>query len=107
MPPQPDIEKTTSIGSFGANLERYYLQLQTMCVSFDEKTKSIFFILALHQKYIEVDWFVDHLDNIPDADPLPEELTLTELILRTKDIHSFQNFSTAIINRYECPTKDN
>jgi hypothetical protein len=27
MPTPPDIEKATSIGSFGANLERYYLQL--------------------------------------------------------------------------------
>jgi hypothetical protein len=40
MPTPPDIEKATSIGSSGANLERYYIQLQTMGASFDDKTKS-------------------------------------------------------------------
>jgi hypothetical protein len=107
MPTPPDIEKATSIRSFGANLERYYLQLQTMGVSFDDKTKSHFFLSALQQKYIEVDRFADCLDNVPDADPLPDELTLTELILWIKDIHSFHNSSTAIINRYVRPTNDN
>jgi hypothetical protein len=43
IPTPPDIYKATSIGSFGANLERYYLQLQTMGVSLDDKTKSCFF----------------------------------------------------------------
>jgi hypothetical protein len=84
MPIPPDIEKATPIGSFGANLERYYLQLQTMGVSFDDKTKSRFFLSALQQKCIEVDEFMDRLDNVPDAHPLSEELTLTELILRIK-----------------------
>jgi hypothetical protein len=36
----PDIDQATSIGSFGANLERYYLQLSTIGVTFEEKTKS-------------------------------------------------------------------
>jgi hypothetical protein len=40
MPTPPDIDKSTSIGSFGAKLDRYYVQLQTMGVSFDDKTKS-------------------------------------------------------------------
>jgi hypothetical protein len=95
-----DIEKATSIGSFGANLECYYLQVQTMGVAFDNKTKSRFFRSALQQKGIEVDQFMDTLDNILDADPLPAELTLVELVLRIKDIRSFKNSSTAVINRY-------
>jgi hypothetical protein len=106
MPTPRDIEKATSIGSFGANLERYYLQLQTMAISFNDKTKYRFFLSALHQKVIEVGRFVDHLDNVPNDDPLPEELTLTELILCIKDIHSFQNSSPAIINGYVRPTND-
>jgi hypothetical protein len=40
MPIPPDIEKETPIGSFGANLECYYLQVQAMGVSFNDKTKS-------------------------------------------------------------------
>jgi hypothetical protein len=40
IPTPPDIDKSTSIGSFGAKLDRYYVQLQTMGVSFDDKTKS-------------------------------------------------------------------
>jgi hypothetical protein len=76
MPTPSDIEKETPLGSFGANLECYYLQLQTMGVSFDEKTKSRFFLSVLQQKCIEVGRFVDCLDNVPDADTLPEELTL-------------------------------
>jgi hypothetical protein len=83
-----------------------YLQLQTMGFSFDDKIKSHFFLSALQQKGIEVDQFVDHLDNVQDDDALPDELTLTELILRTKDIHSFQSSSTAIINHYVRPTND-
>jgi hypothetical protein len=106
MPTPPDIEKATSIGSFGANLERYYLQVQAMGVSFNDKTKSGFFLFALQQKGIEVDRFVYHLDNVPDADTLPEELNITELVLRIKDIHSFQNSSTAVINHYIRPTND-
>jgi hypothetical protein len=106
MPTPPGIEKATSIGFFGANLECYDLQLQTMGVSFDDKTKSCFFLSANQQKGNEVDRFVDCLDNVPDADLLPNELPLTELILRIKDIRSFQNYSTAIINCYVCPTND-
>jgi hypothetical protein len=52
MPTPSYIEKATSIGSFGVNLERYYLQLQAMVVSFDDKTKSRFFLSALQQKGI-------------------------------------------------------
>jgi hypothetical protein len=77
-----------------------------MGVSLDDKTKSRFFLLDLKQKGIKVDWFVDCLDNKPDADPFPEELTLTELVLRIKYIHSFQNSSTTVINRYVLPTND-
>jgi hypothetical protein len=104
MPTPPGIEKATSIGSFGANLENYYLQLHAMGVSFDDKTKSCFFLSFYQQKGIELDRFVDRLDNVLVADPLPEELTLTELILRIKDICSFQPPYRAIINRYVLPT---
>jgi hypothetical protein len=72
MPTPPDIEKATSIGSFGTNLECYYLQLQSIGVSFDANTKSRFFLSALQKKGIEVDRFVDHLDNLLVSDPLPE-----------------------------------
>jgi hypothetical protein len=89
MPTPPDIEKATSISSFGANLEHYYLQVQAMGVSFDDKTKSHFFLSALQQKGIEVDQLVDCLGNVPDADPFPRELTLTDLVLCIKDIHCF------------------
>jgi hypothetical protein len=106
MPTPSDIEKVRSIGSFGANLKRYYLQVQAMGVSFDDKTKSLFFLSTLQQKFIEVDRFVDRLDNAQDDDLLPEEITLTELVLRIKDIHSFPNSSTAVINRYVRPTND-
>jgi hypothetical protein len=97
MPIPPDIEQVTSIGSFGDNLERYYFQISTIGVTFEDKTKSQFFISALQQKGSEVDIFVDRLDNVADADPLPDELTLTELIMRIKDIRSLQNSSLAII----------
>jgi hypothetical protein len=107
MPTSPDIDKATSIGSRGANLDWYYLQLQTMGVSFDDKTKSPFHLSALQQKCIEVDWLVDRLDNVPDGDPLPEELTLAEPILCITDIHSFHNFSPAIVHWYVHPTNDN
>jgi hypothetical protein len=99
----PDINKATPIGSFGANLERYYLQLQTMGVSFDENAESRFFLSALQQKCIEVNRCMDRRGNVPYVDLLPEELTLTELILRIKDMHSFQNSIPAIINRYAHP----
>jgi hypothetical protein len=106
MPTPPEIEKATSIGSFGANLESYFIQVQAMGVSFNDKTKSHFYLSALQKKCIEVDRFMDHLDNILDADPLPEKLTLTELVLRIKYIHSLQNSSTTVINHYVRPTND-
>jgi hypothetical protein len=81
MPTPPDIEQATSIGSFGSNLEKYYLQLGTIEVAFNEKTQSHFFLSALQQKGIDIERFVDHFDNVPEKDPLREELTLTELIL--------------------------
>jgi hypothetical protein len=77
MPTPLDIYKSTSIGSFGAHLERDYLKLQTMGISFNNKKMSHFFLSALQQKGIEVDRFVDYLDNIPDAYPLSDEFTLT------------------------------
>jgi hypothetical protein len=106
MPTPSDIEKETPIGSFGTNLKYYYLQVQVMGVSFDDNTKSRFYLLSLPQKFIEVDRFVDNLDNVPDADPLPEELTLAELVLRIKYIYSFHHSSTAVINHYVGPTND-
>jgi hypothetical protein len=45
------------------------------------RQKSLFFLSALQEKGIEIDRFVDRLDNVPEKDPLHEELTLTELIL--------------------------
>jgi hypothetical protein len=74
--------------------------LGTIGLALDEKTQSRFFLSALQQKGIEIDRFVDRIDNVPDKDPLPEELTLTELILRIKDIRSLNNSSPAIINRF-------
>jgi hypothetical protein len=47
---------------------------------------------------------VDRLDSVAVNDPLPEELTLTELILRINDIRSLQPSSTALIHRYVRPT---
>jgi hypothetical protein len=106
MPTPPDIDHATSIGSFGSNLEKYYLQLETIVLAFDEKTQSCFILSALHQKGIEIDRFVYHLDNVPDKDPLPEELTLAKLILRIKDIRSLNNSSPAIINRFNHSAPD-
>jgi hypothetical protein len=106
MPTPPDIYHATSIGSFGSNLEKYYLQLGTIGLAIDEKTQRRFFLSALQQKGIEIDRFFDRLDNVPDKDPLPEELTLTELILRIKDIRSLNNSSPAIINRFNRSAPD-
>jgi hypothetical protein len=53
------------------------------------------------------DRFGDRLDNIADADPLPDELTLAELIMRIEDIHSLQNSSVAVINRVSHDTHNN
>jgi hypothetical protein len=100
MPTPPDIEQATSIGSFGSNLEKYYLQFRTIGVTFDEMTQSRFFLSALQQKGIKIDRFVNRLDNVPEKDPLPEELTLTNFILRIKDIRFLQNSSPAIINYF-------
>jgi hypothetical protein len=47
IPTPPDIDKSTSIGSFGSNLERHDLQINTLVVLFDAKTKSCFFLSAL------------------------------------------------------------
>jgi hypothetical protein len=100
MPTPPSINHATTIGSFGAALERYYLHMVTIGHAFDEKPQSRFFLSALQKKCIEVDRFVDRLDTVAVNDPLPEELTLTELILRIKDIRSLQPSSTALIHRY-------
>jgi hypothetical protein len=104
MPTPPSIDQATTIGSFGVNLERYYLQMVTIRHAFEEKPQSRFFLSALQKKGIEVDRFVDCLDSVAVNDPLPEELTLTELILRIKDIRSLQPSSTALIHRYVRPT---
>jgi hypothetical protein len=74
--------------------------MATIGHDFDEKPQSRFFLSALHQKGIEVDRFVDHLDSVAVNDPLPEELTLAELILRIKDIRSLHPSSTALIHHY-------
>jgi hypothetical protein len=82
------------------------LQLVTIGIAFDEKIQSHFFLSALQQKCIEIDRCVDCLDNVPEMDPLPEELTLAKLILWIKDIRSLQNSSPAIINRLTRSTPD-
>jgi hypothetical protein len=46
------------------------------------------------------------MENILDADPLPDELIIMELVLHIKDILSFHNSSTAVINHYVHPTTD-
>jgi hypothetical protein len=104
MPTPPSIDHATTIGSFGASLEPYYLQMATIGHAFDEKPQKRFFLSALQQKGIKVDRFVDRLDSVAVNDPLTEELTLTELILRIKDIRSLQPSSTALIHRYVRPT---
>jgi hypothetical protein len=104
MPTPSSIDQATTIGSLGADLERYYLQMATIGHAFEEKPQSRFFLSALQKKGIEVDRFVDRLDSVAVNDPLPEELTLTELILRIKDIRSLHPSSTALIHRYVRPT---
>jgi hypothetical protein len=103
MPNPPSIDQATTIGSFGSALERYFLQMATIGHDFDEKPQSRFFLSALQKKVIEVDRFVHRLDSVAVKDPLPEELTLTELILRIKDICSLQPSSTSLIQRYVRP----
>jgi hypothetical protein len=104
MPTPPIIDQATTIGSFGADLERYYLHMATIGHAFDEKPQSRFFLYALQKKVIEVDRFDVHLDSVAVNDSLSEELTLTNLILRIKDIHSLQPSSTSLIHRYVRPT---
>jgi hypothetical protein len=104
MPTPPIIYQAPTIGSFGANLECYYLQMATIGNAFEEKPQSLFFLSALQKKGIEVDRFVDRLDSLAVNDPLPEELTLTELILRIKEIRSLQPSPTDLIHRYVRPT---
>jgi hypothetical protein len=104
MPTPPSIDQATTIGCFGAAFERYFLQMATIGHAFDEKPQIRFFLSAMQKKGIEVDRFVDRLDSVAEKNPLPEELTLTELILRIKDIRSLQPSSTAIIHRYVGPT---
>jgi hypothetical protein len=106
MPTPPDIEQAISIGSFGANLETYYLQLSTIGITFEDKKIAIF-LSVLQQKGIEVDIFVNRKDNVTGADPLPDELMLTELILSIKDIISLQNSSATVINRVCHDTQNN
>jgi hypothetical protein len=77
-----------------------------MGVSFDDKTKSRFFLLALQLKYIEVNRFVDILDNVPDDDPMHKEFTIGELVLLIKDIHFLQNSPATFTNRFVCPPND-
>jgi hypothetical protein len=103
MPTPPSIDQDTTIGSFGANLESYYLQMATIGHDFEEKPQSRFFLSALQKKGIKVDRFVDRLDSVAANDPLPEELTLTKFILRIKDIRSMHPSSTALIHRYVQP----
>jgi hypothetical protein len=104
MPTPPSIDQATTIGYFGADLESYYLQMATIGHDFEEKPQSRFFLSALQKKETEVDCFVDRLDSVAANDPLPEEFTLTELILRIKDIRSLQPSPTALIQRYVRPT---
>jgi hypothetical protein len=68
----PNIEQATSIGSFGSKLEKYYLPLGTIGVAFDEKTQSRPSFPPCSRKCTEIDRFVDHLDNVPEKDPLAE-----------------------------------
>jgi hypothetical protein len=103
MPTPPSIDQATTVGSFGSGLELYYLQMDIIGLAFEEKPHSRFFLSTLQKKGIEVYHFVDRLDSVAENDPLPEELTLTELILRIKDICSLQPSSTALVHRYLRP----
>jgi hypothetical protein len=47
MPTSLYIEQATSIGSFLANLERLYVQLSTIVVTFEDKAKSRFFLRSI------------------------------------------------------------
>jgi hypothetical protein len=60
--------------------------MATIGHDFEDKRQSRFFLSALQKKGIEVDCFVDRLGSVAANDPLPEELTLAELMLRIKDI---------------------
>jgi hypothetical protein len=50
MPTPPSIDQATTIGSFGADLEHYYLQMVTIGHAFEEKPQSRFFLSALQKK---------------------------------------------------------
>jgi hypothetical protein len=63
MPTPPSIDQATTFGSFGADLECYYLQMDTIGLAFEEKPQSRFFLSALQKKCIELDRFVDCLDR--------------------------------------------
>jgi hypothetical protein len=102
MPTPPDIASDPSIGMFGANLERYYLQMATINVQFHDKTKSRFFLTALQQQGVDVDHYLDRLDNVPSGTALLDELTLMELILKIKDIRKFPA-TAATIHRIATP----
>jgi hypothetical protein len=60
----------------------------------------------LQHEGIEINIFVDRLDNVPGKDPLPEKLTVTEIIFQIKDIRYLQNSSPVIINRLTRSTPD-
>ena len=49
MPLPPTIEQASTIGSFGAELERYYLQMAMIGIAFEEKPQSRFFLNALQK----------------------------------------------------------
>jgi hypothetical protein len=72
MPTLSSIDQAMTIGSFGDDLERYYLQMATIGHAFEEKPQSCFFISALQKTGIEVDRFVDRLDSVDANDLLPE-----------------------------------
>jgi hypothetical protein len=46
MATPPSIDQATTIGSFGADLERYYLQMVTIGHAFEEKPQNRFFLSA-------------------------------------------------------------
>jgi hypothetical protein len=107
MPTPPSIGQATTIGSFGADFERYYLQMATIGHAFEEKPQSRFFLSDLQKKIIEVDRFVDRLDSVAVNDPLPEELTtapeMTALILGMFGL-TLSDGLTCDIPMYYCPS---
>jgi hypothetical protein len=57
LPTPKNIGQATTIGYFGADLERYYLQMATIGHAFEEKPQIRFFLSALQKKGIQVDRF--------------------------------------------------